>query len=272
MKNPTLLVLILSLVVSCASTQKDKTSKLAEINYSYGTQFLMSRDYTQAIGYLSKAAELDPKNPEVHNNLGMAYYFKDEKDLAKKHIQRALELDPSNSDARSNLGSLVFEEGDLNSAEKIYLQCLKDLSYEKQPRVLLNLALIELRRNNNPKAVAYLQRSIKENENYCPAWFQLGQINFNSRRFSEAAKNFKNAGMGTCANDPAPSYWQALTLIEQREYLNARIKLDEINTRFPNSSYAVMAKEKISQLNVLEMRQSTENASRAKRETSTPTF
>lgn len=272
MKNPTLLVLVLIFAVSCASPQKDKKAKLAEISYSYGTQYLMSKDYTQAINHLLKAAELDPSNPEVHNNLGMAYYFKDEKDMAKKHIQRALELDPSNTDARSNLGSLVFEQGDLNGAEKIYQECLKDLAYEKQPRVLLNLALIELRRGNNERATAYLQRSVKENENYCPAWFQLGRMDFGARRFTEAAKNFRNAGMGACANDPAPLYWQALTLIEQREYLNARMKLDDIYTRFPNSNYSVMAKEKMSQITLLEMRQPTENANRVNRETATPTF
>lgn len=272
MKNPTLLVFVLALVSACASQQASKQSKLAEISYSYGTQALMTKDYTGAITHLLKAAELDPKNPEVHNNLGMAYYFKGEKQAAKTHVQKALDLDEKNTDARSNLASLLFEEGDLAGAERIYLQCLKDLTYEKQARIYLNLGLIELRRGNTPKATAYMQRSVKEDENYCPAWFQLGQISFKQKNFKQAQTNFKNAGMGACAEDPAAWYWQALTLIESREYLNARIKLDELTTRFPSSAYAAMAKEKLSALTLLEQRHYSETVTSPSQETSTPSF
>lgn len=273
MKNLTLLVVILVFAVSCAGNQQNKQARLAEISYSYGTQALMEQDYSKAIGHLSKAAELDPKNPEVHNNLGMAFYFKGERELARQHITRALELDENNTDARSNLGSLAFEEGNIAEAERIYLQCLKDFSYDKQARVYLNLALIELRRGNSAKATGLLKSSVKEDENYCPAWFQLGQLAYKRRDFKDAMLNFKNATLGKCATDPAVTYWQALTMIETREYLNARMKLDDISQRFPTSPYAEMAREKISQINLLEQqRRSSESSVYPARETSTPTF
>lgn len=272
MKNPTFLVLLMALAVACASPERDKNKRLADISYSYGTQALMVRDYTQAITHLMKAAELDPKNHEVHNNLGMAYYFKGEKGLAKEHILKALELNDKNTDARSNLGSLAFEDGDLDTAEKIYLKCLKDLTYEKQARVYLNLALIELRRGNDSKATAYLKHSLREDDTYCPAWYQLGHLALKQRDYKEAADDFKNAGMGVCTNEPAPIYWQAMTMIEKREYLNARIKLDDLNTRFPNSPFAAMAKEKLSHITLLERQNYSESVTAPSRETSTPTF
>ena len=269
MKKPTFLVVILVFIAACASPQKNSKEKLAEINYSYGTQALMEKDYTAAIGHLIKAAELDPKNHEVHNNLGMAYYFKGEKDMARKHLKHAIELNPKNTDALSNLGSLAFEDGNLVEAERIYSQCLKDLSYDKQARVYLNLALIEIRRGNQAKAVSYLHSSVKEDDNYCAAWFQLGQIDFKQRNFKNAMTNFKNASLGACANDPAILYWQALTQVETREFLNARMKLDDLTSRFPTSPYASMAREKMSQLTLLEQREYSE---RPARETPTPTF
>lgn len=251
-----LLILTLHLLVSCASpdTRSSSASKVADIHYSHGTQELMARNYTQAITHLLKAVELDPTNPDIHNNLGMAYYFKSEREMALQHIRRALELDPKNTDARINVASLQFEAGDLAGAERLYLEALKDLTYEKHARTYFNLALIEQRRGDPAKSVAYFRRSVKEDQDYCPSWLALGQLDFQARRYPEAAKNFRQARMGICANDPAPLYWQAATDVKLGDFFNARLKLEELLAKFGTSSYADLAREKMSEMNLAELR------------------
>ena len=239
------------LAVSCAS-KPDMSKKQADILYNHGTEELLSKNYTQAIGHLMNAAKLEPTNPLIHNNLGMAYYFKNEKELALQHVRRSLELDPKNTDARVNVASLLFEQGDFIGAEKNYLAALKDLSYEKHARTYFNLALIELRKKQITKAVGYLNASTKEDNNYCPAWYQLGQIEFQSRRYKAASKHFHQARMGSCVADPAPLYWQAMTDIEMGEYLNARIKLDELMEKHSGSSYVPLAQQKMSEIHLRE--------------------
>lgn len=271
MLKASFLILIVSFVaVSCASRQKEKD--LAELNFNYGTQYLMSQDYTQALTYLSKAHELAPNNHDYSVNLAMAYYFKGEKDLAKQQIQDILRADPKNTDARSNLASFYFEEGDIGTAEKIYKECLTDLTYAKQARVYYNLALIELRKKNEKSALAYLSRSVKEDDTYCPAWLQMGLIDMQAKNLTKAQEDFKNAGMGTCVNNPVPMYWQAVVLMEKGEYLNARLKFDEMMGRFPQSEQAGMAKEKLSQLTLLERRLRDTGLDQPARESKTPTF
>jgi type IV pilus assembly protein PilF len=239
------------LAVSCASAP-DPSKKQADILYNHGTEELINKNYTTAIGHLLKAAKLDSSNPLIHNNLGMAYYFKNEKELALQHIRRSLELDSKNTDARVNIASLMFEQGDFIGAEKNYLVALKDLSYEKHARTYFNLALIEIRKNQTSKAIGYLNSSVKEDNNYCPAWFQLGQIEYQGRRFKAASKHFHQARMGACVTDPAPLYWQAVTDIEMGEYLDARIKLDEVIEKFSNSSFAALAQQKMSEIHLRE--------------------
>lgn len=249
-----LTILMLTFIAVACSSGKDvtKQSKQADIHYSYGTEELLNKNYTQAISHLLQAAQLDPKNPEVHNNLGMAYYFKGEKEQALAHIRKALELDPKNTDAAVNLASLLFERGDMAGAEKQYLHALKDHTYEKHARTYFNLSLIELRRRNTTKALAYLESSTNSEEGYCPAWFQKGMISYQSRRFKDALGHFHKAQMGTCVSDPAPLYWQAATEIELGNYLNARMKLDDLQTRFGSTSYGPLAQQKLSELNILE--------------------
>ena len=240
------------LLTSCASKQDKATAKKADINYTYGTEELFNKNYTQAIKHLLQAAALDPENDKVHNNLAMAYYFKDEKEMAKKHIQRALEINPKNTDAQVNLASLYFEEGDMRKAEQLYLDSLKDLTFEKHARTYYNLGLIELRKDNRTKARAYLDKSLKQSEDFCPSWLQLGMLELKAKRPKEAAKKFHQARMGSCANDPAPLYWQAVALIHSKDYLNARMKLDELETRFSNTDYARLAQQKLTEITLLE--------------------
>jgi Tfp pilus assembly protein PilF len=248
----TVLFLTILTFVSCASKKNEPNNRKAEIHYNYGTEELFNKNYTQAISHLLKAAELDPKNPDVHNNLAMAYYFKEQKDMTMKHVKLALQLNPKHTDALVNLASLYFEQGDLAQAEKLYNESLLDLTFEKHARTHYNLALIALKRNNEPMARHQLNLSLKQSEDYCPSWLQLGKLELKARRLKEATKHFHQARMGPCVNYPAPLYWQAAVLVEMGEFLNARIKLDELITRFANTEFYNLAQQKLTEITLLE--------------------
>jgi type IV pilus assembly protein PilF len=251
-------ILFLSTMIflfSCSSTQENKkTSKQADIHYSYGTEELFNKNYTKAISHLLKAIKLDPNNPEVHNNLAMAYYFKEEKEMALKHIKRALELDPKNTDSLVNLASLQFEFGDFIQAEKNYKKALKDLTFEKHARTYYNLSLIEIKRRNFIEAKKYLNKSVQQSEDYCPSWLQLGKIELQAGNSKAAAKHFHQARMGTCTNTPAPLYWHAVALAESGDFLNARMKFDELQTKFADSEFYALASQKLTELTLMEAR------------------
>lgn len=254
-----LTILALVIVAACSSKSKIQT-KQSEIYFAAGTQSLMEKQYTDALKNLVQANKLDPDNSEILNNLAMAYYFKGEKDLAIQHLNRSLEIDQKNSDAKTNLASIYFKEGKVKEAEELYLKVLKDLTYEKQARTLYNLGVIELQSKKNvTQAEDYFRRSIKEDQNYCPSLFQLGVIEYKQRKHNTALKTFKQASMGICYDSPAPHYYQALTLIQLSRFDEARIKLDEIDTRFKDSSFAKMARVKTIELNQLQKNKSQES-------------
>ncbi|MFE2008978.1 hypothetical protein ACFW6U_27325, partial [Pseudomonas guariconensis] len=53
--------------------------------------------------------------------------------------------------------------------------------------------------------------------------------------------------------------YQAITLIELKRYDDARIKLEEIDTRFKKSTYAVRARSKAIELQGIEKTKSSES-------------
>jgi Flp pilus assembly protein TadD len=259
-------LLSLALLAGCSSKERSTKSKQAALYYGAGTQALMAQDYTQALTSLLKANELDPGNTEILTNLGMAYYFKGDRDLAVQHLHQALKVSDKNSDARMNLASIKLGEGKVADAETLYKQVLKDLTYDKQARTYYNLALIEIdHRRNVAAGEKYLELSLKEDQNYCPASLKLGMLSYSRRQFNTALKNFRDATLGTCYESPAPHFQQALTLVELRRLDEARAKFDEITTRFPKTVFAVKARNKLIELRELESSPLAELEARAPR-------
>lgn len=248
-----IVILMLAILVSACSSDSSKKKHQSELYFGAGTQSLMTQDYTDALTNLLKANEMDPNNSGILTNLGMAYYFKGERDIAVKTLKEAIKIDDDNADAKINLASIYFKDGDYNNAEKIYKLVLKNLTYEKQARTLYNLGVIELQRKRVSAAENYFKKSVKEESNYCPSYFQLGLIQYNQKQFNLALKNFKEAAMGTCyESSPAAHYYQGMTYTSLNRFNEARLKYDEIDARFKTSDYARKARIKMMELNEIE--------------------
>ena len=143
---------------------KDQTpaEKKAEVYYGQGTTELVRKNYPQALTYLTKAKELNSKDSKIRNNLGMAYYFRDQHVLAEQELKAAISLDSKNSDAHSNLGSLYMEKNQLKDARIQFEYAVEDLTYSNHYRNYYNLAILSLKEGDRAAAFNYLAKSIKE--------------------------------------------------------------------------------------------------------------
>ncbi len=247
-----LILSLFSFLAACASKKETVMNKKAELYYTSGTQSLVDKRYTEALQFLIKARDISPEDPKILNNLGMAYYLKGHRDLAIKTIEHAIQLDEKNTDAKSNLAAIALKENDYDYAEKLLNQVLKDLVYDKQTITYYNLGIIALKKNEPSKAKELFEKSIAEDSNYCPSHFRLGVFAYQSRKFKKALESFKDASMGVCYQDPAPTYYQAITLIELGKFDDARIKLNEVDNRFPRSEYAAKSRMKLMNITSLE--------------------
>ena len=108
----TLLMLLALAVNGCATSSDQLQGKNypAAYHYQMGLSYLGERNYTGALVALTEAERLDPKNPEVLYNLGLAFIGKKRPDLAEQRLQQALILKPSYSAARNDLG-VVYLDG-----------------------------------------------------------------------------------------------------------------------------------------------------------------
>lgn len=246
-----ILLLITFLLTSCASRSplyKTPAEKKAELYYSHGTAKLVNKNYREALKFLLKAYELNKNDTKVLNNLGMSYFFLDQQKQAYKYLSAAIDIDPKNSDALNNLGSIYFQNKEYSKALKQYNKVLENLTYQHQYRTHYNIALIQLRLGQKKLAKENLILSNTQNQDHCPASYQLGELYFKEFRYHSALKWFKEGSKGKCYENPQPLYMQALIYLELEEYKPARAKFQEVIERFSATRYSTLANLKLNEI------------------------
>ncbi|PIK13886.1 MAG: hypothetical protein CES88_12940 [Halobacteriovorax sp. JY17] len=246
--NKIFILTVLLAFTSCATRNKlSKTpeEKKAELFYSHGTSKLLQQNYREALKYLKQAYEINQKDTKILNNLGMSYYFLGQTATAFKYLNQSLEIDSKNSDALNNLGSLYFKNKEYDKSLKSYESVLKNLTYQHQYRTHYNIGLIHLIKGNKDKAKENFLLSNTQNQDYCPASFELGKLYLGEYRYNSALKWFKEASKGKCYENPEPIYMQAITYLQLEETFQAKAKFQEVIERFSSTRYSTLAHLKL---------------------------
>lgn len=248
MKTAISLFIILSLF-GCSTTKEKKiTQKKAELYYGHGTENLISKNYSEALEFLIKADELDPDNSKIINNMAMAYYFKKQNKTAIKLLKKAIKLDSKNSDAKNNLASIYVDLNMLPEARVLYEKVKEDLIYPHQYRTFYNLAVIAEKENRLNLMISYLEKSIKEREDYCPSHIKLGRFYLSQKKYSKAIKSFRAGSNGLCYKYPNSTYYLGYTWEQISENQKAVNKYMELISSFPKSEFTKMAKIRLQKL------------------------
>lgn len=253
MKNSLFLIVLVSLVTaSCASSNNSELTveqKKAEVYYAQGTTDLVGKNYQKALTNLLTAKNFNPDDSKIRNNLGMAYYFREQYALAEEELKASINLDEKNSDARLNLGSLYMSKKRYKEARVQFEKVTKDLTFANQYRNYYNLAVLSLAEGDRKEAFAFLEKSLKEKEDYCQAHFKLGELYAEEYRFKQALDSFRESGKGTCVSEPAPHYQQALALLNLGRETEAKRKFQEVMEKFSSTNFSTLASLQIKKIN-----------------------
>ncbi|MGB0682723.1 MAG: tetratricopeptide repeat protein [Magnetovibrionaceae bacterium] len=117
-------------------------------------------------GY-ARALALNPRFPDIYNNLGVALRAQGKFDAAVACYRRALTMRPDNAGAYSNMGNALREMGRFGLA----LQC-HEKAVSLRPNWaegIYNLGLVHRDRAETDKALAAFDRAIKINPDYVDA-------------------------------------------------------------------------------------------------------
>lgn len=166
-----LLIIWVGIAVSCASSSPPARSAQLppEINADDPLAPTLLMQQGQALvregriddgrARLQAALALQPTNPTIHNQLGLAEMAGGKPALAIEHFTRALQLAPAFSDARNNRGTAYMQVGQYSLAEADLLQALGDRYYPNRAGVYFNLGSLNLARGSLNAAGENLRRA-----------------------------------------------------------------------------------------------------------------
>jgi len=82
-------------------------------------------DYQGAIASYKRALKLNDDSPEIHTNIGVAYYNSDDISTAQKYLKKALKLNDEYSPAHYFMGNLQYADFKSKSALKCYERAIE---------------------------------------------------------------------------------------------------------------------------------------------------
>lgn len=189
-------------------TAKDILNNDSKNNYArkvVGDIYCNQYKLVGAFKEYKKILELDPKNSDAYNGIGLVFYRKttsSDMDVIRNinkyyqrsltSFQKAIELNPNNSQAYANAAKVFEEVGDLENAQEYYEKALalrSDFSSAAD-----GLGHVLYKKGRLDEAIKQYNEAIKLNSENSTAYYHMGEALINQGEYSKAIR-FLNVSM-----------------------------------------------------------------------------
>jgi type IV pilus assembly protein PilF len=179
-------------VFGCAE-DKALRKRQAQAKQDLGRTLLAEGNYTAGMGELIDAAAIDPKNPEIQNELALAYREMEMYPKAIEHFNKAVELTPDYSEAYNNLGTVYLILKQWDSAINCFKHALANNLYATPHFAYHNLGLAHYNKGEPHKAIEYYQKAIQVQPLYSRSYHNMGIAFESLGQWEKAIENYKRS-------------------------------------------------------------------------------
>ncbi len=165
--------------------------KLAIAHQRLGLVGVAQNNLWLAINELQNAAQLDAKDPDTENDLGLVYEQIGDYKAAQNAFSIAHKIDPKHLSASINLANLVANEGDCQSGINIMRKATIDHPYSATAHN--NLAALIARTGNQTEAAKVFVKTIALDPSLPSAHYGLGLALLKLKSYPAAIKEFQTA-------------------------------------------------------------------------------
>jgi Tfp pilus assembly protein PilF len=142
--------------------------------FNMGTFHQEAGDHQEALINYQKAAELDPRNPEIYNNIGLIYKKLRMYDASLEQFMRALYIDPNFSKAYNNIGVVYYKKGNIKGAISNYKKAIQ--TEPDNLETYNNLGIIYKKQNWLEKAQSVYNKAFKIDSEHPGTNYNLGLL------------------------------------------------------------------------------------------------
>ena len=154
-------------LLGCATTPISTIPKeqQAQALLDLAAAYLRTGEYTAALRELKDAARLQPKDPEIHYSLGIAYHGARYTDKAVTELKYAIDLKSDYSDAHNYLGTIYLEKARYDDAIRQFSQALLNDLYDTPDLALYNMGLAYYKKGAYTTAIDKYNTALLKNPN-----------------------------------------------------------------------------------------------------------
>jgi tetratricopeptide (TPR) repeat protein len=188
--------------------------------------------FVEALDVLSPALERSPRSVVLLSSAALAQFRLGRYGDAIRSYRMALEQAPNQDAAREGLGFLQYMTGDLEAARAVVEEGLKNPNADFYLAYLDALILYRLSPQTRMQAVAAVERAIRTNPRFAPAYFLRGKILMEQNQLRAALADFERA-VAIDPKYPLPYYKMAQIYTRQgraREAEDARKRFSDLGS------------------------------------------
>jgi Tfp pilus assembly protein PilF len=185
-----LVLLLTLLLLSCAGVEDKRESKA---HYKLGVSYLSSGQHQAAYVEFQKAMNLNPKDKEIHNALGIVSLKLEDPESAEGYFTNAVELDPGYSEAFNNLCFLYVTIGQYDKATESCLEALGNPIYTTPEKAFYNLGRAYYMLGDYARAVESFKNAVRRYPSLLPAYYGLALAYNATHNYGKAAEAMTKA-------------------------------------------------------------------------------
>jgi len=192
----TLIIFICLNFILCASPQKkiqDARNNDPQYQYNMGLFYLNQGNVDEAIRYLNRALELNPRYDLALYALGLSHSMNGKFEESVKYLKDCLKINATLTDARNALGAVYQEMGLLDQAEQEFKIAISDENYTSKDNSYYNLARIYLTKGNLQEALNHVENALGANRRMVMAYNLQGIIYEGLNDFKKAIDSYTKA-------------------------------------------------------------------------------
>lgn len=235
---------ILMMISGCASLNSSERQEKAELHMQIGISYLQRQNYPMALKELLVAEDLAPNNAAIESNLGLVYFFRERYDLSEKHYLKAISSRKDFTEAKNNLARVYIELDQLNKAEPLLKEAVKDLTYPDYPLVNVNYGVLEYKKKNYVQSKAYLKKALEVDRENCNGHLYLGRNYLDTEDLSLAIDELEKA-IAFCQPQGVDdaNYYSAVAHYRNKQRDRAIVRFEELLKIFPTGKNSEKAKK-----------------------------
>jgi tetratricopeptide (TPR) repeat protein len=193
MKTGCIVFFLVLYLGSCSSVTQEDVKK-ANYHYQMGISYLHDNNIQPAFVELQKAMELNPRDKDIHEAIGIIYLTNLE-DYARAvtHFKKALDIDENFSEAANNLGSAYKSMGKFDKAIESYKMAIANPQYKNAAMALYNLGMVYYRLSKFDDAMNAYKDALKRYSDFYMPFYGLALCYNAQGQYGDAASAMTQA-------------------------------------------------------------------------------